>query len=659
MQFLKASCIIFAMKTVAVLVPSLLTEYCLNILSGISDYFRDKNVKIIISQTKVPHATESMYDYQFWSCAEYLLSKDIDAYIVLSSVYTTLMPSEDFMNFMKKLEPRPVVSISVPLPLENSYTIVGDCSSSIKETVTHLKNCHNCSRIAFFSANNVDSDEGRARYQAYLEALKENGLEFDKNLVFDGTFTNFYAHDVIREKIKSKKDLNFDAMVCVNDMTALGVLAAFKEIGISVPQDVKLTGFDDAIVATMCEPTLSTINQNIYAQGQKAADVVLAILQGKTVPKTVSVELYSKFRQSCGCIELSDARKIYKNADGAILKDSEDFGDNTFRFVDSIQEKQTLLTLLDTVEAANTLKQFYFQLKYIAQQCDFGSIYLQLSQTPMLFDENDDFMLSEKMELYMYYNKEQNAEVFRPEVFFNPHEKILSSRSIKTSSGVFIMYPVFHGQTHYGFIFCKLEKNKFADYEVHLKTLVYSIARAFEYSARIAERQSLENDNINLAMQARTDELTEVLNRRGFFEKGQAVIDLMQETDGSAIVFFADLDGLKQINDKYGHEIGDTAIKVQAESFKKVFSKKDVIGRIGGDEFGIIAIGTKRNQLDKIRLKIEMYNQILSKEYELPFTVSTSIGFVDLQKSTVLRILLSEADKVLYEEKSKKHGIKQ
>ena len=55
---------------------------------------------------------------------------------------------------------------------------------------------------------------------------------------------------------------------------------------------------------------------------------------------------------------------------------------------------------------------------------------------------------------------------------------------------------------------------------------------------------------------ARTDELTEVLNRRGFFESGQAVIDLMQETDGNAIVFFADLDGLKQINDQYGHDVG-------------------------------------------------------------------------------------------------------
>ena len=92
--------------------------------------------------------------------------------------------------------------------------------------------------------------------------------------------------------------------------------------------------------------------------------------------------------------------------------------------------------------------------------------------------------------------------------------------------------------------------------------------------------------------------------------------------------------------------------------FKKVFSKNDIIGRLGGDEFGIISVGAKRNQLDKIRLKIDMYNQIFSKQYELPFVVSTSIGFADLQKSSVLRNLLAEADKSLYEEKSKKHGKK-
>ena len=384
--------------------------------------------------------------------------------------------------------------------------------------------------------------------------------------------------------------------------------------------------------------------------------MALAVVQGRKVPKTVSVDLYTKFRQSCGCVEKGDARRIYKTFDDETKYEGIEVNDGTFQFIDNLKEKANILTLLDTVGNANTLKQYFFQLKYITRECELSSVYLQLFPTPILVDETDDFILPDKMELYMYYNEEQNSEVYRPEVFYNPHEKIFSSRSIKNSSGIYMLQPIFHGQTHYGFMFCKLNQNKFADYEVYLKILIHSISNAAEYSAKIAEQQSLESDNINLALMARTDELTEVLNRRGFFESGQAVIDLMQETDGNAIVFFADLDGLKQINDKYGHDAGDLAIKVQAQTFKKVFGKNDVIGRIGGDEFGIVAIGAKRNQLDKIHLKIDMYNQIFSKENKLPFVVSTSIGYADLQKSSVLRNLLSEADKILYEEKQKKHG---
>ena len=230
-----------------------------------------------------------MYNYQFWTSAEYLLSDDIDAYIVLSCVYTTLMPAADFEAYVKRLAPKPVISVSVELPLENSYTIMADCNSSYNEIISHLKNKHGCKKIAFFSANKVDSLDGKLRFKAYQNALKQNGLKYDKNLVFDGTYTNFFAHDLIKEKIKSKADLNFDAMVCVNDMTAIGVLSAFNELGIKVPDDVKLTGFDDAIVASLSEPTLTTINQNIYAQGQAAADVALAVVQGRKVPKTVSV----------------------------------------------------------------------------------------------------------------------------------------------------------------------------------------------------------------------------------------------------------------------------------------------------------------------------------------------------------------------------------
>ena len=89
-------------------------------------------------------------------------------------------------------------------------------------------------------------------------------------------------------------------------------------------------------------------------------------------------------------------------------------------------------------------------------------------------------------------------------------------------------------------------------------------------------------------------------------------------------------------------------------ALKEVFRSTDVVGRLSGDEFGIVAVGMNLIQVDRVRLKLDMMNEKLSRENNLPFTLSVSLGAVDLQKSSILKKLLSDADKSLYEEKRKK-----
>jgi diguanylate cyclase (GGDEF)-like protein len=215
------------------------------------------------------------------------------------------------------------------------------------------------------------------------------------------------------------------------------------------------------------------------------------------------------------------------------------------------------------------------------------------------------------------------------------------------------------GEANYGYLLCGVQSNKFADYNVYLKVIVNAISQAYEYTSKIQESRKLEHENTTLNLQSRMDELTGVLNRRGFMENGQAALDVLQETDTSGVIFFADMDGLKKINDTYGHEMGDKAIILQAMVLKNVFRSSDVVGRLSGDEFGIVALGMKMNFIENTRLKIEMLCKKYSIENQLPFTLSMSLGAVDLQKSSVLKQLLSEADKELYKEKKIKHAKQQ
>lgn len=123
------------------------------------------------------------------------------------------------------------------------------------------------------------------------------------------------------------------------------------------------------------------------------------------------------------------------------------------------------------------------------------------------------------------------------------------------------------------------------------------------------------------------------------------------------LVIYGDMDGLKRINDTYGHEMGDAAIQCQAQVLSHSFRINDIVARIGGDEFAAVAVGMPIEQLPKLRKKIEKYSIEFSKQFNLPFTISCSIGAAEFSTEfSSLQELLSAADKELYEEKRIKHA---
>ena len=644
------------MKVIAVLIPTFTIEYSLDILSGISDYFRDKDVKVVIIQTRIPGVNQGAFDYQYCTGFEYAKSKEVDAVICVSGIYASQMPEEKLREILRGFEPRPIVSIAMEPLQKNGYVIQADCRKCFKQIVNHLKKEHGCKKIAFFSANETKSKEALERYDAFTAALDYCNLTFYPEMVYDGAFTDFKAYDAIKARFKSKNEIPFDAIVCANDMMASGCMRAFDEIGVRVPEDVKMIGFDDAIVATMMSPKLSTINQDIYSQGYEAAEMVDRILNGEKMKKEILNPLVPKFRQSCGCISMEHSLPAYKNIEGDICSDVNEKTDGVMQFVNALNEKNAVVTLIDTLRGFNTLKQMSFSLKYIASQCAMSGIALHFFKDVQIIDSEQEFVLPDEVELHMFYSDIKKTEIFRPGLSVNPHEKIFAARSTGNVSGIFLLNPIFMGEANYGYMLCRIKENKFADYNVYLKIIINAVAQAYDYTSKIQEGRNLERENTDLALQSRLDELTGILNRRGFIEQGQVALDMLQETDTSGVIFFADMDGLKRINDTYGHDMGDKAIILQARILKDIFRSSDVVGRLSGDEFGIVALGMKIGYVDSIKLKLEMLCKKVSVENKLPFILSISMGAVDLQKSSVLKQLLSEADKELYKEKKKKHA---
>jgi diguanylate cyclase (GGDEF)-like protein/PAS domain S-box-containing protein len=160
------------------------------------------------------------------------------------------------------------------------------------------------------------------------------------------------------------------------------------------------------------------------------------------------------------------------------------------------------------------------------------------------------------------------------------------------------------------------------------------------------------------SMSAR-DELTGLYNRRGFMELAGQRLDGALRTGVPAVLFFADLNGMKPINDELGHEEGDRALVDMANVWRKVFRGSDIIARLGGDEFVIFASGVDPRAAHDIRARIvrevDAFNALGSRLYRL--SVALGAALFDPAEPRSLEELVSAADAAMYAHKRQRSGV--
>lgn len=172
----------------------------------------------------------------------------------------------------------------------------------------------------------------------------------------------------------------------------------------------------------------------------------------------------------------------------------------------------------------------------------------------------------------------------------------------------------------------------------------------------ISERKRAEAALQSLSL---VDELTGLYNRRGFLAVTEQYLESFQRSDNGLVVLYADLDGLKGINDSLGHLEGDRALVRTAEILKEAFRSSDIIARLGGDEFVLLAsvAADESAALLTVRLqeKIDLANAQRNRPYDL--SISIGVAHYDPDEACSIEELMERADRVMYEEKRKKRTL--
>jgi len=169
----------------------------------------------------------------------------------------------------------------------------------------------------------------------------------------------------------------------------------------------------------------------------------------------------------------------------------------------------------------------------------------------------------------------------------------------------------------------------------------------------ITEQKRFEEKLQNMSI---TDDLTGLYNRRGFFTLSQQQTKVAERAKKDMLLFFIDLDKMKQINDTLGHQEGDKALIEIATILNEVFRESDIIGRMGGDEFAILAIDTtdetREVLITRLHNILDNYNRPEGRKYQL--SLSIGIAHYDPEKPSSLDELMAQADTLMYEGKRRK-----
>ncbi|MDP2267947.1 MAG: GGDEF domain-containing protein [Deltaproteobacteria bacterium] len=162
---------------------------------------------------------------------------------------------------------------------------------------------------------------------------------------------------------------------------------------------------------------------------------------------------------------------------------------------------------------------------------------------------------------------------------------------------------------------------------------------------------------IELKALSMTDALTGLYNRRGFMALAEQQLKQVERSKNGFLLLLADLDHLKEINDHLGHKIGDEAIVEAADVFREAFRKMDIIARMGGDEFAVLAPDAPREYAGVVEKRLHDQLAVHNARANRDFAIYLSAGmaYCDPEQPCSLDELISRADSLMYEQKRAKH----
>lgn len=526
-----------------------------------------------------------------------------------------------------------IPAVAIGCELEGCTLVHFDNRKAQQEMAEHIILEHGARRLVYLTGNmSNECPEGLERLEGFRDACRDSRIPEESIKIIRCTWRTSDGVNVARRWIRDKLPLP-DAFVCANDEMALGLMETLQENGLRVPRDVLVCGFDNLTSAELSSPRLSTVHTDHSKLDYFAADVLLRMIRGEEKRTRIPFEFSLICSESCGCHN-APRRGVIR-----------DLYFQQTRFLRSfyVQQDRMAEDLFEAVDLPDLMR--IFSENHPIFGCE--NVYLCINE--YYFENYDKSMwpnYAESFDTTMVLCNGTETVPDKDDMIHFPTAGLLPE-DIMEKEPFLMFYPLHYNTYSIGYIalngICTAAK----------MNLHESILNFLEIAIENVRKKSLlHNLNDTLDDLYVHDALTGLYNRFGLARFGQQRYDDFLASEGSVQVLFIDMDDMKSINDRFGHETGDAALKISARILQRTCSDDAFIMRYGGDEFIIIDTGRNKRLSDGILLAVDEYNRTSG----MPFSLGFSIGVVrtDNLKRLPMDDCIKEADSRMYKIKQKR-----
>lgn len=527
--------------------------------------------------------------------------------------------------------------VSVRQYMEGHYNVLIEDENVLEEIINHFIEHHKFTKINMLTGPK-DNPVSIQRLGTYKRLLRENGIPVEEDRIIYGDFWKFSAEEAV-DKWLSNSDKYPEAIVCANDYMAMSVCNVLAERGVLVPREIAVSGCDNIEMTKDFIPPITTVGMPVFDMGMEAVNKIHRENQGLPQDSISYLKSITYIRESCGC-SLKDNTENLLRRRNDLLNEVEDkdqaISNNAYMSID--------MTGVTLQEDFNNKVAAYTYLNK-----DFASFYMCLFKDWDKYLPDEDFgEIPSSGEITMEMGM-KNGEWLQ-KVQFDIKE-LLPAIYIDEDPHFFYFNMLHHREKCYGYT--AINFNRFQAFKPSYQGWLINVCNALE---NIKTHSELNRLVYRLEDMSIKDELTGLYNRRALHTLGQVYLEQSIENNSSIMVFSADMDNLKYINDNYGHGVGDLALKGVANALMYASEDDEICIRMGGDEFTVIGVEYDEQKMDRFLERfydaLNEFNE--SNKYHFSIRISVGWNITLANKDTNLEECHSIADARMYQQKHEK-----